>query len=145
MSTFGGLMRNYNHIIVVAVSLHSLTIFIILTHIYMYYTSQYRSALTTGGDVWEWLRANVLAFVCLVLTFLSLMVVGLLFLYHTYLMLTGQTTWEQASRSSITYFKDLQELYNPFNEGCCCNLVNFLCGNCSRDWEKLYLTTTSSR
>ena len=104
-----------------------------------------RSSITTVGGVWEWLRDNVLSFVCLLLTFLSLMVVGLLFLYHTYLMLTGQTTWEQASRSNITYFKDLQELYNPFNEGCCCNLFNFLCGNCSRDREKLYFAATTNR
>jgi hypothetical protein len=104
----------------------------------------FRSAISTGGDVWEWLKANVLPFVCLLLTFVSLMVVGLLFLYHSYLMLTGQTTWEQASRSHISYFKDLQDLYNPFNEGCCCNLIKFLCGNCSRDWEKLYLARTTS-
>lgn len=103
---------------------------------------RFRSAISTGGDVWEWLKANVLPFVCLLLTFVSLMVVGLLFLYHSYLMLTGQTTWEQASRSHISYFKDLQDLYNPFNEGCFCNLINFLCGNCSRDWEKLYLART---
>lgn len=86
----------------------------------------------------DWFQNNFLLFLSLLITFLAVIVVGLLLLYHTYLMLTGQTTWEQASRSSIHYLKDLSDLSNPFNEGCICNTIKFLVHFRLRDWETLY-------
>ena len=103
----------------------------------------YRSGITVQ-DV-EWFQSNLLLFISLLVTFLSIIVVGLLFLYHSYLMLTGQTTWEQASRYRIYYLKDLPDLTNPFDEGCICNSISFLLHTSTRDWEVLYLTRTSSR
>jgi len=86
----------------------------------------------------DWLQANLLLFISLLITFLAVAVVGLLLLYHSYLMLTGQTTWEQASRTSIHYLKDLPDLSNPFNEGCICNSANFLVHCRLRNWDILY-------
>ena len=70
-------------------------------------------------------------------------IVGLFLLYHSYLMLSGQTTWEQVSRNRIAYLKDLQELSNPFDEGCCCNVARFVCCGL-RDWEQVYLSRTKA-
>lgn len=92
----------------------------------------------------EWFQANFLLFISLIITFMSSIIVGLLFLYHSYLMLTGQTTWEQASRHRIHYLKDLPSLTNPFNEGCLCNTLRFIFHGRVRDWETLYLMRTGT-
>lgn len=91
----------------------------------------------------EWFQANLLIFLSLLATFLCTIIVGLLFLYHSYLMLTGQSTWEQASRYRIHYLKDLPDFSNPFNEGCICNVLRFMFQARPRDWETLYLTRTT--
>ena len=102
----------------------------------------HRSAISSPGSFQGWLRVNLLQFLCLVLTFLSVIIVGLLFLYHSYLSLSGQTTWEQASRSKIPYLRELKDLKNPFDEGCCCNVVRFMCSGL-RDWDLVYFRTMS--
>lgn len=101
-----------------------------------------RSGISLKGS--EWFQTNLLLFISLLVTFISTIIVGLLFLYHSYLMLTGQTTWEQASRYRIHYLKDLPDLSNPFNEGCVCNTLRFIFQARLRDWETLYLTRTGS-
>ena len=78
----------------------------------------------------------MVVFLCLLVVFVAAIVCGLLLLYHSYLMLTGQTTWEQASHYRIPYLKD--DLSNPFDEGCCCNTVHFICPWGVRDWEVVY-------
>ena len=100
-----------------------------------------RSALTVGGDALEWLRANVVLLLCLLLEGVAWCVVSLLFLYHSYLVLTGQTTWEHVSYHRIPYLSAL--LSNPFDEGCCCNLARFIYMGSPRDWEKVYGDGTS--
>ena len=50
---------------------------------------------------------------------------GYLFLYHTLLIVTNQTTWEHMSRHRITYLKYLPAGYNPFSEGIIKNVVDF--------------------
>ena len=104
-----------------------------------------RSGLSPSNGFSEWVTVNSLVFVSLVVTFVSVIIVGLLFLYHTYLMITGQTTWEQVSRNRILYLKDLQEMSNPFNEGCCCNTIRFVCHIRLRDWEQVYQKRTTKR
>lgn len=81
----------------------------------------------------QWFQTNILLFVTLLTTFISTIAVGILFLYHSYLMLTGQTTWEQASRYRIYYLKDLPDLENPFNEGYFRNVLAFMFDP-DRDW-----------
>ncbi|CAG5119779.1 unnamed protein product, partial [Candidula unifasciata] len=86
----------------------------------------------------DWLETNAILFIDLfILCFGGLIVVGLLG-FHSYLMLKGLTTWEAASRERITYLKYLDEDYNPFNEGVCRNLYQFLCACDLRKWERVY-------
>ncbi|KAK3705143.1 hypothetical protein RRG08_005531 [Elysia crispata] len=86
----------------------------------------------------DWLKYNAIFFVdLLVLGLGGLVVLGLL-CFHSFLMVKGLTTWEAASRERITYLKYLDEDYNPFNEGLCRNLAQFLCACSIRSWEKVY-------
>lgn len=74
------------------------------------------------------------------------LVVGLLFAaftgvllgYHTYLIISGQTTWEHASRSRITYLKPYKPGQNPFYLGVVGNVrQTFLHGGRAREWVLL--------
>ncbi|KAL5483943.1 hypothetical protein EMCRGX_G020364 [Ephydatia muelleri] len=78
-------------------------------------------AMSRSGNVSEWLKANLMLLTCSVILLLTVFTTGILFVYHSYLMLCGQTTWEQAYRHRISYLKELDDVYNPFDEGCCSN------------------------
>ncbi|XP_005112845.2 probable palmitoyltransferase ZDHHC12 [Aplysia californica] len=86
----------------------------------------------------DWMEANAILFIDLFILLLGGMLVCGLFSFHSYLMFKGLTTWEAASRERITYLKYLDEDYNPFNEGVCRNLRQFLCVCRLRRWEKVY-------
>lgn len=51
------------------------------------------------------------------------MVGGLLF-FHTYLLCTGQTTWEAMTRDRISYLKHVPDHVYPFSVGCRGNLAS---------------------
>lgn len=86
----------------------------------------------------DWFRANAFFLIDLcVLLSGGLTVVGLA-CFHTYLMLSNQTTWEVVSRERITYLKNLREDLNPFSEGYCKNMYTFLCSMGAKRWEVLY-------
>ena len=53
---------------------------------------------------------------------------GYLLLYHTFLVLTAQTTWEQMKRGGISYLRHLPVGYNPFSKGVVKNIGEFFCG-----------------
>lgn len=101
-------------------------------------------AMSRSGTVMEWLKANLLLLTCCLILLLTFFTTGLLFAYHSYLMLCGQTTWEQAYRHRISYLKELDDVHNPFDEGCCSNTYRFVCGS-ARDWDEMYSTTMSRR
>ncbi|CAL1533571.1 unnamed protein product [Lymnaea stagnalis] len=86
----------------------------------------------------DWLETNAILFIDVVILFIGGMVVLGLLGFHSYLMFKGLTTWEAASRERITYLKYLDEDYNPFNEGLCRNLYQFLFACHLRKWEKVY-------
>ena len=50
--------------------------------------------------------------------------VGLLFFYHSMLLVTGTTTWENTKAPSIDYMAVYPSGYEPFNEGVIANLKN---------------------
>jgi palmitoyltransferase len=50
---------------------------------------------------------------------------SLMLFYHTFLMLTNSTTWEQTRRRQITYLKDLPRDLNPFDLGWVNNVKQF--------------------
>ena len=53
-------------------------------------------------------------------------------------MVTGQTTWEMASRFKISYLRDLDPPINPFDEGLCKNVCRFLCVVGTNNWNVVY-------
>ena len=53
-------------------------------------------------------------------------------------MISGQTTWEIASRFRIPYLRDLDPPINPFDEGCICNVVHFFICTNQLDWDNIY-------
>ncbi|XP_059153590.1 palmitoyltransferase ZDHHC12-B-like isoform X2 [Physella acuta] len=86
----------------------------------------------------DWIETNAILFIDVFILFIGGMVVMGLLGFHSYLMFKGLTTWEAASRERITYLKYLDEDYNPFNEGLCRNLYQFLFACRFRKWEKVY-------
>ena len=62
-----------------------------------------------------------------VVTILACGFVGILFVYHTVLILSGQSTWEQTRREDIDYIKKFKKGYDPFNEGMLKNIKTVFC------------------
>ena len=60
-------------------------------------------------------------------TLFFLLFVGGLLLYHIYLALTNQTTYEASFRDRVPYLKDLPEGSWPFSEGIAANARLFCC------------------
>jgi palmitoyltransferase len=58
-----------------------------------------------------------------------------LFVFHIYLVVTNQTSWEVTKRSKISYLKDLPESVFPFDEGIMKNTAEFWCINKDKVWE----------
>ena len=63
--------------------------------------------------------------ICAVLLSIPWLVSLVLTCYHSYLICTGQTTWEHLSRLSITYLQDLPFSIKPFSQGCVRNITEF--------------------
>ena len=60
----------------------------------------------------------------------------LLFLYHTYLLLTNQSTWEHTKRKDIDYLNVYPDRYLPFDHGVYNNIVDCCCiGDGFKKWE----------
>lgn len=53
----------------------------------------------------------------------------LLLLFHSYIALTNQTTYEVARRKRIFYLRGVPERVHPFSRGMCRNLYDFCCSN----------------
>jgi palmitoyltransferase len=61
---------------------------------------------------------------------------GGLLLYHTYLILSGQTTWEHSRRDVISYLKIYKTGVLPFYEGILGNIKRvFWHGGQCQDWD----------
>ncbi|XP_016557993.1 protein S-acyltransferase 10 isoform X2 [Capsicum annuum] len=55
----------------------------------------------------------------------------LLLLFHSYLILTNQTTYELVRRRRILYLRNIPERIFPFSKGACRNLYDFCCARSS--------------
>jgi len=55
-----------------------------------------------------------------------IVVIGGLWIYHTYLIITAQTTWEHLCRSDIDYLKPFPRTVLPFSRGLRANVAGFL-------------------
>jgi Uncharacterized protein containing DHHC-type Zn finger len=89
-----------------------------------------------------WFESN---WMFLFLTFFlvcSLLVVSLLWICHSYMMFTAQTTWEFMSRPRISYLKKFPDDYNPFHQGYLWNTLSFLCNFRITNWDNVYRSET---
>ncbi|KAK3410548.1 protein S-acyltransferase 10 isoform X1 [Eucalyptus grandis] len=80
------------------------------------------------------------AVMILLLIFLSISLIFLflLLLFHSYLVLTNQTTYELVRRRRIPYLRGIPERVYPFSKGACRNLYHFCCARGSiYDLERL--------
>ncbi|KAH7566203.1 hypothetical protein JRO89_XS08G0114800 [Xanthoceras sorbifolium] len=91
--------------------------------------------LWTGFLYITYLRVNIsrawwkdaIIILLLVILSISLIFLLLLLLFHSYLILTNQTTYELVRRRRIPYLRGIPERVYPFSKGLCRNLYNFFC------------------
>ncbi|CAA0836795.1 Protein S-acyltransferase 10 [Striga hermonthica] len=69
--------------------------------------------------------ADVIMILLLASLSISLIFLLLLLLFHSYLVLTNQTTYELVRRRRIVYMRSIPERVYPFNKGVCRNLYLF--------------------
>ncbi|KAG7968730.1 hypothetical protein I3843_08G169200 [Carya illinoinensis] len=89
----------------------------------------------TGILYISYLKANISrawwkdAIMILLLIALSIVLIFLmlLLLFHSYLILTNQTTYELVRRRRIPYLRSIPERVYPFSKGICKNLYGFCC------------------
>lgn len=75
----------------------------------------------------DWITSNLIPMAALGISLAFLLMVGGLFLFHTYLLCTGQTTHEMVNRDRIRYLRDVPAHVYPFSAGCGGNMQEF-CG-----------------
>ncbi|KAL0727933.1 hypothetical protein Bca4012_024026 [Brassica carinata] len=76
---------------------------------------------------------NAIIILLLVILVISLIFVLLLLLFHSYLILTNQSTYELVRRKRIPYMRNIPERVHPFSRGIKRNLYNVCCGNDTLD------------
>ncbi|CAO2829470.1 unnamed protein product [Amaranthus hypochondriacus] len=76
-----------------------------------------------------WMGAMMI--ILLVTLSISLIFLILLLIFHSYLVLTNQTTYELVRRRRIPYMRTVPERVYPFSNGMCRNLYNFCCAKMS--------------
>jgi len=72
-----------------------------------------------------WVYTNGLILVTTIVLFIMFFFPFGLWLFHTYLMLTNQTTWEVSKRHKISYLQELPEDEFPFDNGYVSNVREF--------------------
>ncbi|GMH24543.1 hypothetical protein Nepgr_026386 [Nepenthes gracilis] len=91
--------------------------------------------LWTGTLYIEYLKANIsrcwwmdIIMILLLITLsISLIFLALLLIFHTFLLLTNQTTYELVRRKRIPYMQGIPERIHPFSKGVFRNLYDFCC------------------
>ncbi|XP_024968249.1 protein S-acyltransferase 10-like isoform X2 [Cynara cardunculus var. scolymus] len=74
---------------------------------------------------------DVIIIIMLVVLSISLMFLLLLLIFHSYLIVTNQTTHELVRRRRIAYMRSIPERVYPFSKGVCRNLYRFCCARSS--------------
>ncbi|KAJ3672362.1 hypothetical protein LUZ60_007083 [Juncus effusus] len=74
----------------------------------------------------EWWKYIIIIMMFVILSISLILLVALL-IFHTYLILTNQTTYEFTRRRRIFYFRGIPEKVHPFSKGMCKNLSSVCC------------------
>jgi len=80
----------------------------------------------------DWFYYNFPSFLAMLVCIGFTILLGALLFFHSYLVVTGQTTWEASSVGNVTYLKGLPVGIYPFSEGWIRNMRRF-CLRSSRD------------
>ncbi|KAL8046918.1 hypothetical protein ABFX02_08G205300 [Erythranthe guttata] len=75
--------------------------------------------------------ADIIMILLLATLSISLIFLLLLLLFHSYLIMTNQTTYELVRRRRIVYMRGIPERVYPFHKGVCRNLYLFCFGRSS--------------
>ncbi|CAG9335970.1 ZDHHC12 [Blepharisma stoltei] len=76
----------------------------------------------------EWMKVNWARIFASVFIAFFLFFVTCLLVFHTYLAITNQTTWENISWERISYLKKWPKSYgSPFSKGCLSNIYIYCC------------------
>ncbi|KAG7026713.1 Protein S-acyltransferase 10 [Cucurbita argyrosperma subsp. argyrosperma] len=79
-----------------------------------------------GNHCRFWWNAAIVIMLLITLS-IALIFLLLLLLFHSYLVLTNQTTYELVRRRRIFYLRGIPERVFPFSKGVCHNLYDFCC------------------
>ncbi|PON82695.1 Zinc finger, DHHC-type, palmitoyltransferase [Trema orientale] len=77
-----------------------------------------------------WWKVGIVILLLIILS-ISLIFLILLLIFHSYLIMTNQTTFELVRRRRIHYLRGVAGRVHPFSEGVCRNIFNFCCGRTS--------------
>lgn len=93
---------------------------------------------------WDWIAANQLAFLATLIFYFLLLVIGGLFLFHTWLACSSLTTYEMGKGpDTLPYLEGTRDFDLPFSNGLIGNLQSFCCvrdgvwGMCGRKWRPI--------
>eukprot|EP00899_Mesostigma_viride_P020110 jgi/Mesvir1/280/Mv13614-RA.2 len=95
----------------------------VLTSIWMFYI--FVPILEPRRQFGEWLAINSFYLTLMLIGGMMLLFITGLFLFHTFLLLTNQTTWEVASTQGVTYMSGVPDNVRPFSLGVFRNIRQF--------------------
>eukprot|EP00290_Baffinella_frigidus_P016199 CAMPEP_0180198920 /NCGR_PEP_ID=MMETSP0987-20121128/5435_1 /TAXON_ID=697907 /ORGANISM="non described non described, Strain CCMP2293" /LENGTH=405 /DNA_ID=CAMNT_0022153975 /DNA_START=215 /DNA_END=1432 /DNA_ORIENTATION=- len=85
--------------------------------------------VTTGSWATDWFLVNLPNLAAIVVCLSFTLMLATLWFFQTYLIGTGQTSWEVLRSRSIFYLREVPEHVYPFSRGCCLNISSV----CLRD------------
>lgn len=88
--------------------------------------AMYVASLTRIGGSNSWLYAAAVIILLIALSCFLIFLV-LLLLFHSYLVITNQTTYELIRRKRIPEFRNVPDKVNPYSKGCIRNIYSFCC------------------
>lgn len=86
----------------------------------------YATSLTTIGSSSSWLHSTAVIILLIALLCFLLFLV-LLLMFHSYLVITNQTTYELIRRKRIPEFRHVPDKVKPYSKGCVKNIYSFCC------------------
>lgn len=86
----------------------------------------YATSFRSTGSFNSWLHATAVI-ILLIALLAALLFLVLLLLFHSYLVITNQTTHELIRRKRIPEFRNVPDKVKPYSKGCARNIYSFCC------------------